>query len=103
MKKELTLNRIKNTGFPKIYQEFILNDNSNNIDYQSILSLAIILINSENDYIQKLGYRMVVAYCNQTRNYQPLYEIAINMGLFPVSKFIALLDKSMPEYNGPIK
>lgn len=97
MKKDLTLNRIKNTDFSDIYQDFILNKNSNDVDYQSILSLAIILINSENDYIQKLGYRMVVTYCNQTQNYQPLYEIAINMGLFPISKFITLLDKSASE------
>lgn len=97
MKKDLTLNRIKNTNFPTIYQEFILNKNPGSVDYQSILSLAIILINSENEYIQKLGYRMVVTYCNHTQNYQPLYEITINMGLFPISKFITLLNKSVSE------
>lgn len=94
MKKDLTLIRIKNTkSFPKIYEDFLCN--SEDIDYQSILSLAIIFINSENDFVQKLGYRMVVTYCNQTQNYEPLYEIAINMGLFPISKFITLLEKKL--------
>ena len=30
----------------------------------------------------------MVEYCNQRRDYIPLYEIAVNKGLYPVSKFI---------------
>lgn len=86
-KKDLTLQRLKNTNFPNIYEKFLLNPDED-IDYKTILSIAIILINSEDKYIQKLGYRIVVLYCNQTNDYNPLYEIAINIGLYPISKFI---------------
>jgi len=86
-KKDLTLQRLKNTNFPQIYEKLLLNS-IEDIDYKTILSIAVILINSEDKYVQKLGYSIVVLYCNQTNDYHPLYEIAINMGLYPISKFI---------------
>lgn len=43
---------------------------------------------SSDTNVQQLGYRIVVEYCNQTDDYIPLYEIAVNKGLYPVSKFI---------------
>ena len=88
MKKDLTLRRIKNTNFPELYKKFILNENGEAI-HKTILSLAIIFINSQNPFVQRLGYRMVVLFCNRTKQYEPLYEIAINMGLYPISKFIS--------------
>lgn len=96
-KADLTLTRLKHTNFPSVYKNFILNNSSDDIDYHSILALAVVLINSQNIYVQRLGYRMVVIYCNQTEDYRPLYEISINMGLYPISKFISVTDTSFAE------
>ena len=52
------------------------------------MAIAICFTNADDTNVQGLGYRIVVEYCNQRRDYIPLYEIAVNKGLYPVSKFI---------------
>lgn len=85
---ELTLRKIKNTAFPEFYRRFLLNESFTSTDNRRMLSLAIIFINSENIYVQNLGYRIIVIYGNRTKDYLPLYEIALNKGLYPIAKFI---------------
>lgn len=85
---DLTLRIVKNTPFPKLYEKFIKNDDFTEKEYEKILSLAIIFINSKNTNVQRLGYRIIVMFCNKKEHYGPLYEIAINSGLYPVAKFI---------------
>lgn len=84
----LTLRKIKNTGFTSLYKNFLLKDKFSVNDYEKLLSIAIIFLNSEDYNIQRLGYRIVVIYTNRTNDYAPLYEIAINKGLYPIVKFI---------------
>ena len=88
MSKELTLSRLKNTDFIKIYSKFLKNDPLTRSDYEVVLSLAVCFINSQNADINRLGYRIIVQYANRTQDYAPLYEIAINYGLYPISKMI---------------
>ena len=88
MSKELTLSRLKNTDFIKIYSKFLKNDQLTRSDYEVVLSLAVCFINSQNADINRLGYRIIVQYANRTQDYAPLYEIAINYGLYPISKMI---------------
>lgn len=92
----LTLKRIRKTSFPKLYKRYLIDDTLSSKDIQHLLSIAIIMINSENHLIQRLGYRIIVIYSNKTRDYAPLYEISINTGLYPIAKFIDqnLLDDS---------
>src|SRR5699024_9077712 len=61
--------------------------------------LAIIFINEQDENILKLGYRIIVLYCNQTKDYKPLYDIALNKGLYPIVKSIERLEK----YNKEIE
>lgn len=84
----LTLRKIKNTGFPALYERFLLNIKMTQRDYEAILALAVIFLNSDNLIIQKLGYRIVVIYTNRTKDFAPLYEVAINKGLYPIAKLI---------------
>ena len=89
MSNKLTLRKLKNTGFPGLYKTFMINpDQKNKKELVSILSIAIVLINLDDEVLQHLGYRIIVEYCNRSRNYHPLYEVAVNYGLYPVSKFI---------------
>ena len=84
----LTLRKIKNTNFESLYKRFLLDEGLTRSDYETMLELAIVFLNSAELAVQKLGYRIVVIYTNRTRDYAPLYEVALNKGLYPVAKLI---------------
>nr|WP_298000189.1 DEAD/DEAH box helicase [uncultured Anaerotignum sp.] len=88
MKHDLTLAKIKNTNFASLYNQFIIGEQLHHKEYESLLAIAICFINADDADVQQLGYRIIVEYCNQTNDYIPLYEISLNKGLYPVSKFI---------------
>ena len=88
--KRLTLNRLRNTNFDVLYKKLILGDYISEREYKKLLTLAVIFINEPDQNISKLGYRIIVLYCNLTKDYKPLYDIAINKGLYPIVKVIAL-------------
>ena len=88
MKYDLTLAKIRNTDFASLYDRFIIGEKLSNRQYEILLAIAICFTNADDTNVQGLGYRIVVEYCNQRRDYIPLYEIAVNKGLYPVSKFI---------------
>lgn len=88
MKYDLTLAKIRNTDFASLYDRFIVGEKMSQKQYEILLAIAICFTNADDTNVQQLGYRIVVEYCNHTNNYIPLYEIAVNKGLYPVSKFI---------------
>lgn len=88
MKYDLTLAKIRNTDFASLYDRFVVGEKLSQKQYEILLAIAICFTNADDINVQQLGYRIVVEYCNQTNDYIPLYEIAINKGLYPVSKFI---------------
>jgi len=88
MKYDLTLAKIRNTDFASLYDRFIVGEKLSQKQYEILLAIAICFTNADDTNVQQLGYRIVVEYCNQTNDYIPLYEIAVNKGLYPVSKFI---------------
>lgn len=53
-----------------------------------LLKLAIIFLNFGDNSIAKLGYRIIVRYSNQFNDYVPLYDVTINKGYIPITKFI---------------
>ena len=88
MKYDLTLAKIRNTDFASLYDRFIVGEKLSQKQYEILLAIAICFTNADDTNVQQLGYRIVVEYCNQTNDYIPLYEIAVNKGLYPVSKII---------------
>lgn len=88
--KPLTLTRLSNTNFEKLYKKLITDKELANDEKLKILELALVFFNSSSPEIKELGYRIIVLYCNKYRFYQPLYEIAINEGLYPIAKFIEI-------------
>ena len=87
-RNDLTLRKLNNTDFSKAYEEFLLEINMSRGKYVRILALATLFINSTDENIKKLGYRIIVIYCNRTNDYKPLYDVAVNSGLVPVAHFI---------------
>lgn len=99
-RNDLTLRKLNNTDFPRIYEEFVLGRKMNRGKYVQMLALATLFINSLDKNIRKLGYRIIVIYCNRTNDYKPLYDVAVNSGLVPVAHFIE--DKIMDEQEGNV-
>jgi len=107
--KELTLNRLKHHSFSELYQVFFsvyeklfLIDELTDEDINKILSIVVLFTNQSEEIMQRLGYRMALAYGNKTNDFTPLYDIAINSGLMPV---VALLKEiqELPLNIGPEK
>lgn len=88
MRYDLTLAKIRNTDFVTLYNRFIIGDPLRQKECECLLAIAICFTNADDVNVQQLGYRIIVEYCNQVKDYAPLYEISINTGLYPVSKFI---------------
>ena len=84
----LTIRKIKNTNFISLYKKLFSNEIESKKEYLALLSIAIIMLNSNDYNVQRLGYRIIIIYTNQSEDYAPLYEIAINKGLYPIVKYI---------------
>lgn len=53
-----------------------------------LLKIAILFLNQEDSYINKLGYRIILEYSTKFKDYEPLYEVAIDQGYIPIANFI---------------
>lgn len=91
--KKLTLERLKHTDFEILYEKFIVNKGLTNDELFKILQISVILINCTDKYIKELGYRIIVIFANKYRCYEPLYEIAMNEGMYPIAYFIQHITK----------
>ena len=85
---KLTLKKLYNTDFPKLYEKIQKDENLSKSELEKILSIGIYLVGLENKNLQKLGYRLFLLYSKVTNDYKPLYEISLNKGLIPISQFI---------------
>ncbi|MFW6311614.1 MAG: DEAD/DEAH box helicase [Nanoarchaeota archaeon] len=98
---DLTLRQLRNTNFSTLYKKLLTSSSLNNIEKEKILEIAILFLNSSNKTLQELGYRMVLRYSNKFKNYVPLYDVAINKGYIPITKFIEneILIDEFPKEN----
>lgn len=93
--RALTLKGLKHHSFSdlydkffSVYQKLFLIEELSEEDIEKILSMVVLFTNQSEEIMQRLGYRMALAYGNKTKDFTPLYDIAINSGLMPV---VALL------------
>lgn len=85
---DLSLRLIRNTNFSVLYEKLIVGSDLSYKQQLNLLAIAIIFINSDDLFVKQLGYRIIVVFSNRYESYEPLYEIAINQGLYPISHFI---------------
>ena len=85
---KLTLKKLYNTTFPELYRKLQMNAGLSEVDLEKILSVGIFLTRLDSDNLQMLGYRLFLLYSKITGDYKPLYELSLNKGLIPISKFI---------------
>lgn len=84
----VSLRSLRKTRFPELYTKLLLGAELDGSEEQSLLELAVLFIHADQDFVRKLGYRIVLLYSNLTGNLAPLYDVAINSGFIPVAKFI---------------
>lgn len=85
---KLTLRKLYNTEFPELYKKLQIGVELTDIELEKILSIGIFLTGLDNKILQRLGYRLFLLYSKITDDYKPLYELSLNKGLIPISKFI---------------
>lgn len=86
--EKLTLKKLYNTEFHILYEKLQKNEELSKLELEKVLSIGIFLTGLEDKNLQKLGYRLFLMYSKKTNDYKPLYELSLNKGLIPVSKFI---------------
>ncbi|MFM1543267.1 DEAD/DEAH box helicase [Helcococcus ovis] len=85
---KLTLRKLYNTEFPELYKKLQIGIELSDEELEKILSIVIFLTGLDNKNLQRLGYRLFLLYSKITDDYKPLYELSLNKGLIPISKFI---------------
>jgi len=83
---QLSIKRLLNTSFVGVYKKLILKEELTKGEIVKLLSIAVILANQKKIELNRLGYRIVLSYGNQTGDYVPLYDLSINTGLVPVAE-----------------
>ncbi len=85
---EINLKYLRKTSFSKLYYALLLNTDLVDNKKQTLLKIAVIFLNCEDRNVSKLGYNIVTKYCSLNNDFRPLYDISINMGYYPIAKFI---------------
>ena len=86
--QELTIKKLANTRFKDLYFQLLKAEDMEDADVVKLLAIAVLLLNHETPEIKRLGYRIILFYGNFTGRYEPLYDVALNQGLHPVSAVI---------------
>lgn len=78
------LKTLRNSGFFKLYQLLLTRGELSQAQAETLLAAAVLFLNNDNPDVTALGYRIVVMYANLTRDYVPLYDVAIGRGFMPI-------------------
>ena len=90
---EITLNKIKNkrnlddSFFLPTYGKLIKGEDLTEEEKFYILKVALFFLNSKEESVERFGYRIILRYSNQFRDYQPLHDVALSREYIPIAKF----------------
>lgn len=92
--EELTIRKLRNalgqSDFEGAYNRLLLDQGKQleDSDIRLLFKLALLFLNFGDYSLAKLGYRIILRYSNLFKEYEPLYDVSINKGYIPVSRFI---------------
>lgn len=86
----ITLRVLKNTDFPKLYRKIIQGEVITERERYYLLKLSVVFINDKVAHIRDLGYRIIVYFAINYKEYRPLFDVSINLGYYPVTYFSSL-------------
>ena len=92
---EITLGKIRHRGnledstFLPLYKRLILGDITlTQGEKFFLLKIAVYFLNSKDENVERLGYRIILRYSNLYSDYLPLHDVALSRDYIPVAKFI---------------
>ena len=104
MNDSITLKQIQNVfneyNFMDIYHNFLKDNELTDEETIKLLSIAILLLNSDNENIKKCGYHILVKYSITNKNYELLDDLSRELLNAPILKVIS--DYNMAN-NGEFK
>lgn len=88
-------NLLENNKFKEIYEKLLIGIDINTKDEEFILTSMLILF---GNYIKdrrlkktyNFAYHILLLYSIRTRNYRPLFDLSIQLGLYPISRHILI-------------
>ncbi len=97
------LRTLRNTSFFELYETLLTRGELNRAKAETLLSAAVVFLNNEDPDIAALGYRIVVMYANLTKDYVPLYDVALGKGFMPIinSLQVGLVAEKEPDHFFP--
>lgn len=100
---ELTLRRIRDSrnlegsNFAELYTKLITGVEMTDVEYVDILRFGVFMSRSNDDAVQRLGYRIFLQYGEATGDYEPLREVAQSRDLIPL---VAAIERLHPKLVG---
>lgn len=85
----LSLKQIKKLSNFSIYEKILINEELLNKDKVILYELIMLFSNSKDSYVKELGYRMLILYSLQEKDYKILYKYAINSEYYPLSHLLS--------------
>lgn len=92
---EITLGKIRrrsnleNSTFLSLYVRLILEDTTlTDNEKFFLLKISVYFLNSKDENVERLGYRIILSYSNLYEDYIPLHDVALSRDYIPVAKFI---------------
>lgn len=104
MNKNITLKQVENdfneSKFMDVYQKFLAEQELTYEEKIKLLSVAVLFLNSENEYVRKLGYHILVKYSISTEDFELLDDLSRDLINTPILKVIQKYNLSK---NGILK
>ena len=92
MNRNITLKQVENDfkelKFMEVYHKFLAEQELIYEEKIKLLSVAILFLNSENEYIRKLGYHILVKYSISNDDYELLDDLSRDLINTPIIKVI---------------
>lgn len=95
----LTLRSLKHRSFAKEYDKFLhvyaqlfSADEFDLNNRGKVLAIIALFTNTDDKYLHQIGYRMVLEYANKTHDFTPLYDLSVNLGLYPVTNQLRTIE-----------
>ena len=92
LRKIRSRNNLDDSVFLRLYERLILGDTSlTDNEKFFLLKIAAFFLNSKDENVERLGYRIILRYSNLYTDYLPLHDVALSRDYIPITKFIERL------------
>lgn len=85
---KMPLRMLRKSNFFSLYQSLLVGGEMGRTELEALLKAAVLFLNHDNEHVAALGYRIIVMYSNHTKDYIPLYDVALGKGYMPIIRSV---------------